>query len=74
MKNIKAHNWGLTTGYRGHEHARNLFPRWKGFVALRYGPNADYKIPRQAPLAWHIESRAFWKAFRRPWCNVKRPS
>lgn len=62
----------MTTFRRGHKHARTLFPRWKGFVSLNYGPNAQYRIPSQARLAWHMEGRAFWKAFNRPWCNVKR--
>jgi hypothetical protein len=49
-----------------HDRARNLLPRWHGWVAKSYGPGACYKIPRQAALAWHMESRAFWKAFRAP--------
>lgn len=55
-----------------HEHARDRLPRWRGWVAKPYGPGAAHQIPRQAKLAWHIESRAFFKSMQNPWWTAGR--
>ncbi len=36
---------------------RRAMPRWRGWRARRYGPNARHKIPRMPLLYWKIESR-----------------
>jgi hypothetical protein len=62
----------ITASSPQHDRARDLMPRWTGWVAKNYGPNAQYIIRYQAPLAWKMESRAFWKSLRAPFWNAAR--
>lgn len=40
---------------------RKQLPRWRGFRARRYGPNAKHTIPRMPYLYWKMEGRyMFW--------------
>jgi len=44
------------------------YPRWRGWVARRYGPNARYRIPYMPRLYWHMEGRAMFKSWAHAHC------